>query len=126
MIAALAILCFGAALIPLARGAGWVAMALLAAHQIIGDAGSAAYDVHDRTIRQTTVPTELLARADAGIRGAGQLATLAGAIVGGVAGSALGTRGVLWLAVVPIAIAVVLAARRLDGSGALVRFAPRN
>jgi len=91
-------------------------MTLLAAHQIIGDAGHTAYGVHDRTIRQTTVPTELLARADAGIRAAGQLATLAGAIVGGVAGSVLGTRGVLWLAVVPVALAVVLAARRLDGS----------
>jgi len=116
MIAALALLCFGATFIPLARGAGWVAMTLLAAHQIIGDAGHTAYGVHDRTIRQTTVPTELLARADAGIRAAGQLATLAGAIVGGVVGSVVGTRGVLWLAVVPFAIAVVLAARRLDGS----------
>jgi predicted MFS family arabinose efflux permease len=89
---------------------------LLATHQIIGDAGHTAYAVHDRTVRQTTVPTELLARADAGIRAAGQLATLVGAIVGGVAGSVLGTRGVLWLAVIPVAIAVVLAARRLDGS----------
>jgi MFS family permease len=115
MVAALAILCFGAAFIPLAQGAGWVAVALLTAHQIIGDAGSAAYGVHDRTLRQTTVPTELLARADAGIRGAGQLATLAGALAGGVAGSLFGERAVLWLAVVPGVIAVVLAGRNLDG-----------
>jgi MFS family permease len=116
MFAALAILCLGAAFIPLAQGASWGAVALLTAHQIIGDAGHAAYSVHDRTIRQTAVPVELLARADAGIRGAGQLATLAGAVVGGFAGAVLGARGVLWLAIVPIAVAVVLAAGRLDAS----------
>ena len=116
MIAALATLCLGAAFIPLAQGTGWLAIALLTAHQIIGDAGNAAYSIHDRTIRQTAVPATLLARADAGVRGAGQLATLAGALAGGLAGSLVGARAVLWLAVVPVGFAVLLASRNLSES----------
>ena len=77
------------------------------------------HDVHDRTLRQTAVPAELLVRTDAGIRSAGQLATLAGALVGGVMGDALGARSVLWLAVVAGGAAALLAAITLVRPGAL-------
>jgi carbon starvation protein CstA len=59
------------------------------------------------------VPFDLLARADAGIRSAGQFATLAGALIGGVMGTAWGTRSVLWVTVGTALCASVLAARRL-------------
>ena len=62
----------GAACVPQAQGAGWAAIAWLVAHQIVGDAGHSLHDVHDRTLRQTAVPAQLLARADAGLRGIGQ------------------------------------------------------
>ncbi len=113
MAAALAVYALGAAFIPLAVGAGWTAVACLVAHQMVGDAGHALYDVHDRTLRQTAVPFDMLARVDAGIRSAGQFATLAGALIGGVLGTAWGTRSVLWLAVATAACASALAARRL-------------
>jgi hypothetical protein len=95
-----------------------VAVAWLVTQQIVGDAGHTLHDVHDRTLRQTTVPAAMLARADAGIRSAGQAATLAGALAGGMLGTAFGARGVLWLAVALHAAAAVLAAVSLAKVGA--------
>jgi MFS family permease len=115
-------LTLGAVCVPLAgtgtitgagAGAGWLAMAWLVAHQIVGDAGHTLHDVHDRTLRQTAVPAALLARADAGIRSAGHLATLAGALIGGLLGTAFGAAAVLWAAVALHAAAALLAALRL-------------
>lgn len=114
MAMSLATLAVGAACIPMASGLGWMAIGWLAAHQIVGDAGHAVYSVHDRTLRQTAVPFDVLARADAGIRGIGQVATLAGALTGGLLGDAVGTRPVLWLAVAAATVASVLAWRRLS------------
>jgi len=103
----------GAACVPMAEGAGWAAVGWLVAQQVVGDAGHSMHDVHDRTLRQTAVPAALLARADAGIRSAGQLATLAGALVGGTLGTAWGARSVLWLAAGAAALAAVWAALHL-------------
>ena len=110
----LAAFAVGAACIPVAQGLGWATVAWLVAHQIVGDAGHTLHDVHDRTLRQTAVPSVLLARVDAGIRSAGQLATLAGAVLGGLLGSATDARAVLWLAAATAALAAVLAAWRLS------------
>ena len=119
----LALYTVGAACVPLVGSAGALAVVLLVTQQIVGDAGHTLHDVHDRTLRQTAVPAELLARADAGIRSAGQLATLAGALAGGVLGDALGARSVLWLAVVAGGAAALLAAVTLarPGGAALQR-----
>ncbi|MCW5613115.1 MAG: MFS transporter [Rubrivivax sp.] len=121
MTAGLVAMALGAACIPLAghlgAGIAWIAMAWLAAHQIVGDGGRTMHDVHDRTLRQTAVPAALLARADAGIRSAGQLATLAGALAGGLLGNALGTQAVLWLAAAVAVAAALLAAWRLAERG---------
>jgi predicted MFS family arabinose efflux permease len=103
----------GAALVPMVQRAGWIAIALLATHQIVGDAGHTVHDVHGRSLRQTAVAPAFLARADAGVRTVEHAATLAGALVGGVWGTAFGTRGVLWLAVGCSAAAAVWAAMRL-------------
>ena len=118
MAGGLALYTLGAACVPLVGSAGVFAVLLLVTQQIVGDAGHTLHDVHDRTLRQTAVPAELLARTDAGIRSAGQLATLVGALVGGVLGDALGARSVLWLAVAAGGAAALLAA------GTLARQAP--
>ena len=116
---------FGIACIPMAQGVGWMVAAWLVAHQVVGDGGQTLHDVHDRTLRQTAVPVELLARADAGLRTAGQLALLVGAALGGWLGGAWGYRPVLWLAVACAAGAAWVAAARLgDWSAAVV--APRG
>ncbi len=109
----LALMAAGAACVPLAGvlgGAGLAALAWLAAHQIVGDAGHTVHDVHDRTLRQTAVPLALLARADGGIRSIGQGATLAGALAGGVLGNYAGALSVLWLAAAMAVAASLLAA----------------
>ena len=99
----------GAACIPLAQGAGWPALALLIAHQIIGDGGDTLHDVHDRTLRQTAVDAAWLAHVDAGLRSIGQGATLGGAAAGGIVGTALSARSVLVLSALAFAGASVWA-----------------
>ncbi|MCW5632843.1 MAG: MFS transporter [Rubrivivax sp.] len=111
----LAAAALGAAFIPLAAGAGLLAIALLVAHQIVGDAGHTLFAVHDRTLRQTSVAPALLARTDAGLRGIGQAATLAGALAGGAAGNAFGARAVLAACAAVLAAAALFAAWRLRG-----------
>ena len=103
----------GAACIPLAPGATIAGAALLVAHQVVGDGGRTAYDVHDRTLRQTSVSPDLLARVDAGIRTVGHVATLLGAIGGGALATLLGARFALALSAAILAIAALVAYRRL-------------
>jgi len=106
----LAAFALGAAFIPMVASASLAGAVLLVAHQIVGDAGHTVHDVHDRSWRQTAVPAALLARADAGLRFAGQLAMLLGALAGGALATALGTRTALWLATALAAAASLLAA----------------
>ena len=109
----LAALALGSAFVPMVAAAGWLAVVLLVMQQLLGDAGHTVHQVHDRTLRQTSVLPDLLARVDAGIRSAGHFATLLGAFIGGLLGNAFGTRFVLWLAVLFIAAAALLAALTL-------------
>ncbi|MBL8325482.1 MAG: MFS transporter [Rubrivivax sp.] len=115
MTAGLVALTLGAACVPLAAGSGAMAIALLVAHQVVGDGGHTLYSVHDATLRQTQAPADMLARADAAIRFAGQWATLTGAAVGGLVGSAFGARTTLVLCVLVAALAAAWAALRLRG-----------
>lgn len=121
MAGGLAACALGAACIPLAPAAGVLAMVLLVAHQVIGDAGHTLFQVHDRTLRQTVVDAAMLARADAGIRGIGQVATLAGALAGGALGTAVGARGTLWVSAGVLLLATGFAALRLGMRGGVAR-----
>jgi predicted MFS family arabinose efflux permease len=114
MAAGLALLGMATLCIPLAPGPTLVGAALLVAHQVIGDGGRTAYDIHDRTWRQTAVPPESLARADAGVRALEQAATLAGAVAGGALATVIGARMALAIAAALflLATAVFVAATR--------------
>ncbi|MBK7263661.1 MAG: MFS transporter [Rubrivivax sp.] len=94
----LALATLGNLFAPLAAGAGLIAIALLVAQQLVGDAGQVAYAVHDRTLRQTLAPPAALARVDAVLRGLGQAAGVAAALAGGWFATAHGARNGLWLA----------------------------
>lgn len=118
MAVALALLALGAACIPLAPSASIMGAALLIAHQVVGDGGHTIYDVHDRTIRQTAVAQELVARVDAAIRTVGQVAALLGAIGGGALAMFIGTRSALALSAALLAFAAIVAFRRLAGTRA--------
>ncbi len=106
--AALGTLC-----IPLAPGATLLGATLLVAHQIIGDGGMTLFEVHDRTLRQTVVAPELLARVDGGLRTLGRLATLLGAIGGGAIATAFGARLALGVMVALLVVAAAVAHHRL-------------
>ena len=101
----------GAACIPAVAGAAWAGVGLLVMHQIIGDSGSTVFDVHSRTLRQTAVAPELLARVDAGIRTLEHAALLVGALGGGVLAGWAGTRAALVLAAGLLGIAALAAWR---------------
>lgn len=105
----LALLAAGSLLVPLAQGAAFAAAALLVAHQLIADAGHAAYEIHDRTLRQTLVAPALVARVDASIRTLGQIATLIGALGGGAIATEVGERAALVLSAALFAAACVVA-----------------
>ena len=107
MLAGLALFAIGAACIPLAPSNGLAGAALLIAHQVLGDAGHALFDVHDRTTRQVSVDARLRARADAGIRTLAHVATLVGALAGGAGANALGARHALALSAALYALAAV-------------------
>jgi len=103
----------GTLCIPLAPGATVLGAALLVAHQIVGDGGVTLFEVHDRTLRQTVVAPELLARVDGGLRTLGRLATLVGAVAGGGLATALGARFAIGLMVALLGLAALVAHHRL-------------
>lgn len=113
MLVGLSLLALGTACLPLAPGATLLGAMLLIAQQVIGDGGHTVHHVHDRTLRQTAVAPALLARADAGIRTAGQMATLLGAIAGGALATPFGARRALAAAAVLFAFAAAWAYFRL-------------
>lgn len=113
----------GLACVPLAGATAFADLplavaALLVLQQVVGDAGHTLHEVHDRTLRQTAVGPQWLARADAGIRAVGQAAMLLGLLAGGLLGDALGARIVLWAAVGAGLAAALLAALTLGRRGA--------
>jgi Major Facilitator Superfamily len=110
-------LALGAACIPMAQQAGWVAIGWLVAHQIVGDAGHTLHAVHDRTLRQTAAEPALLARVDAGLRAAGQGALLLGASLVALLGSVASARTLLWLAAALALAAALFAAATLGRQG---------
>lgn len=91
-------------LIPLAAGAPLVAMALLIAAQLAGDALRTVMEIAQTSLRQTALPVGELGRA-AGAFATGQgLAGVAGALIGGALGGLLGPRATLALAAAGLAV----------------------
>jgi predicted MFS family arabinose efflux permease len=85
-------------LIPLASRAPALAMALLVASQLCGDALRTVMQIGETSLRQAVLPLADLGRA-AGAFATGQgLAGVAGALIGGALGSWLGPRDTLFLA----------------------------
>jgi predicted MFS family arabinose efflux permease len=105
----LAFAAIGAVLIPLATLPVTFAIVLLVGHQLVGDAGYVVHDIHDRTLRQSIAPVDQLARVDSGIRMLGQLATLVGALGGGLLASGVGARSALFLSAGLLMVAAFIA-----------------
>jgi len=79
-------------LVPLAHGPAWAAALYLGAAQLFGDVAYPIYSVHELTLRQKMAPPEILGRVNACLHLAFKGVWPAGALLGGVLGTALGVR----------------------------------
>lgn len=86
-----------AMLIPLASGPMWLVLALLVAHQLVGDGARTAYEVLGVTLRQRRLPAELLGRANGAFHAVMTSSLLVGALASAAMAGALGSRTTLWL-----------------------------
>lgn len=93
------------ALVPLARGPLPLATAMLMAAQLGGDGFALAFIIPMTSLRQAVLPEAALGRTAALFSAVSGGATVAGSILGGVLGSAIGVRPTLALAVAGIASA---------------------
>ena len=93
VVGAMALTAVGNAFIPLApAGAPLIAVACLLVQQVVGDSGAAAFDVVERSVRQSLVPDRQLGRVDATIRVGSLAVQLLATIVAGVLAVWIGLR----------------------------------
>jgi predicted MFS family arabinose efflux permease len=83
--------------IPAARGQTWLVVALLVAHQLVGDGARTAYEVLSVSLRQRRLPPEVLGRANAAFHAITTTSVLVGALVSAALAGVLSTRTVLWV-----------------------------
>jgi MFS family permease len=95
MIAGLVLGGIGILFMPLAHGAGIVALLLLLAQQVVGDGGATIYEINETSLRQTIAPAPLLGRINAGTRFAALGATLLGTGAGALLAQTAGYRPTL-------------------------------
>jgi MFS family permease len=86
-------------LVPLARGSTTTATAMLMAAQFGGDALMVVAVVLATTVRQTSVPNQVLGRVAAAFQAAAGLCGVTGALLGGFLGGLIDARATLWIAV---------------------------
>ena len=109
LIGSLALWALGSMAAPMATTAGLIGIVLIAAQQLVGDAGGMAYIIASRTLRQTYAAPDFLARVDASVRTLGYSATLVGALVSGVLAERYGARALLFASSAGIGIAALAA-----------------
>jgi predicted MFS family arabinose efflux permease len=86
-----------ALLIPAARGETWMIVAMLVAHQLIGDGARTAYEVLGVSLRQRRLPPEVLGRANGVFHAVMTIALLVGALSSAGLVEAIDTRTTLWI-----------------------------
>jgi MFS family permease len=86
-----------ALLIPAARGETWMIVAMLVAHQLIGDGARTAYEVLGVSLRQRRLPPEVLGRANGVFHAVMTIALLVGALSSAGLVEAIDTRTALWI-----------------------------
>jgi predicted MFS family arabinose efflux permease len=85
-------------LVPLAQGLAWAAVVLLLISQLIGDFFLMIYSILDISVRQSATPDAMLGRVNASFDFVAQGIGTLGIFVGGLLGSAVGTRQALFIA----------------------------
>ncbi len=96
------------ALLPFARSANWIAVALLLVPQIVSDPAETVFNIHSTTLRQTIAPDAWLGRINGSFRVIDVGATITGSLIAAWTGTALGLRMTMWSGAVLIAIAALI------------------
>jgi len=86
--------------IVLAGGSTILTLVFLAVPQLLGDGADVVFDISTTSLLQTITPDRLLGRMNATMRFVGMTAMLAGSLVGGALGEAVGIRPTLLVAVI--------------------------
>ncbi len=97
----------GSLLTPLATGPMAIVIAFLVAQQLLGDGALTVVFINQVSLRQAITPDALQGRMNATIRFIGWTAMVAGALLGGLLGSTLGSRPTLSLGALGIALAAL-------------------
>ena len=95
MVAGLAIEGVAFMLLPIARGAGLLSVALLVAQQLVGDSAATVYFINAVSLVQTITPKAMLGRVNASLRFVHLASVLGGQLVAGLAGGMIGLRATI-------------------------------
>ncbi len=95
-------------LLPFARSANWIAVALLLVPQLISDPAETIFNIHSTTLRQTISPDAWLGRINGSFRVVDVGATVVGSLIAAWMATALGLRITMWSGAVLIAIAALI------------------
>jgi len=105
LLGAQALVALSIALIPLSPANPAQGMPVLVVSQVLGDAFGVATLILGSSLSQTMLPAAVLGRVSASFKAVSGGLAVAGALLGGVLGEALGVRGALWVGVAGLAIA---------------------
>jgi MFS family permease len=102
------------ALLPFARTADWIAVALLLVPQLISDPAETIFNIHSTTLRQMLAPDAWLGRVNGSFRVLEVGAVITGSLIAAWTGEQLGLRATMWIAAGLIATGALIC---LLGSG---------
>lgn len=104
IVGALLISAGGSALIWLAGASAALALPLMVASQIVGDAAMTVASIHQLSLRQTTTPDHMLGRVSAAMQVLGEGIGTLGMLTGGIMAELIGLRPTVGVAVLGIAV----------------------
>lgn len=84
--------------LPFARAADWIAVALLLVPQLLSDPAETIFNIHSTTLRQVLAPDAWLGRINGSFRVLEVGAIIAGSLVAAWTGEHLGLRATMWMA----------------------------
>jgi MFS family permease len=114
MAALLLVVAAAHALLPFARAADWIAVALLLVPQLISDPAETIFNIHSTTLRQMLAPDAWLGRVNGSFRVLEVGAVITGSLIAAWTGEQLGLRATMWIAAGLIATGALIC---LLGSG---------
>jgi predicted MFS family arabinose efflux permease len=95
-------------LLPFARTADWIAVALLLVPQLLSDPAETIFNIHSTTLRQILAPDAWLGRVNGSFRVLEVGAVITGSLIAAWTGEHLGLRATMWMAAGLIALSALI------------------